>query len=67
MASYFNHQLCSTVRDPFTKKLYRITVRYGVPYITYQRKTRVLFARDWGLGAYVNIYDTSVYLNPAGL
>lgn len=53
--TYYNTAVSDTVQHPATNKRYRISKRKGVPYITYQRKTRVLFEGMLGFGAYVNV------------
>ena len=60
MSDYYNTQLSNAVRESVTKKLYRISVRKKIPYITYKRKTRVLFKNEIS-GAYVNIGGSRVY------
>lgn len=60
MSTYYNTELSTTVRESVTKKLYRIRVHDKVPYITYKRKTRVLFKNEIS-GAYINIDGSRVY------
>lgn len=60
MSDYYNTQLSNTVRESVTKKLYRISVRNKIPYVTYKRNTRVLFKNEIS-GAYVNINGSRVY------
>jgi hypothetical protein len=57
---YYDTNISDTVRLGPGGKLFHISKRDGVPYITYQRKTRVLFANPVG-GAYVNIGGSRVY------
>lgn len=59
--SYYNTQVSETVRHPGTNKLYRISVRNQVPYITYKRKTRVLFEGPLKQGAFINVGAERVY------
>lgn len=58
--SYFNTDIATSVRLTGTTKLYRISKRSGTPYITYKRKTRVLFANPIG-GAYINVEGVRVF------
>lgn len=58
---YYNTEISTTVRDPNTKKLYRISLRNDVPYVTYRRRTRVLFANPVGGSAYINVKHVRVY------
>lgn len=60
MSDYYNTQLSNAVRESVTKKLYRISVRKKIPYITYKRKTRVLFKGPIS-GAFINVNGTQVY------
>ncbi len=60
MSDYYNTQLSNTVRDCITKKLYRISVRNKIPYVTYKRNTRVLF-KSRIRGGYININGSRVY------
>lgn len=56
---YYNTKISDTVRTR-GNKLYRISVRNGVPYITYNRSTRVLYQSPYG-GAFINFYLGRVY------
>lgn len=58
--NYYNTTFFTHVRINGSTKLYRIRKHDGVPYITYKRKTRVLFKNPVG-GAYINVYGTRVY------
>ena len=60
MTDYYNTEISDTVRLGAGGKLYRISKRKGVPYITYKRKTRVLFANPIG-GAFINVRGTRIY------
>lgn len=60
MKTYYDTNISDTVRLGAGGKLYRISKRDGVPYITYQRKTRVLFTNPVG-GAYINVEGSRVY------
>ena len=60
MTDYYNTEISDTVRLGVGGKLYRISKRKGVPYITYKRKTRVLFANPLG-GTFINVGGTRVY------
>lgn len=60
MSDYYNTKISNTVRDCITKKLYRISVRNKIPYVTYKRNTRVLF-KSAIRGAYININGSRVY------
>ena len=60
MTDYYNTEISDTVRLGVGGKLYRIIERKGVPYITYKRKTRVLFSNPIG-GAFINVGGTRVY------
>ena len=57
---YYDTALSTSVRINGSTKLYRIRKHDGVPYITYKRKTRVLFKGPVG-GAYINVNGTRVY------
>lgn len=59
MSNYYDTKISDTVRGP-GNKLYRISVRNQVPYITYNRKTRVLYKNNFG-GAVINIGYGQVY------
>lgn len=59
--TYYNTAISDTVRHPGTKKLHRIRTHKGVPYITFKRKTRVLFTGVLGVGAYVNVAGEKIY------
>jgi flavorubredoxin len=56
--THYNTAISDTVR--LGSKQYRIRKHDGIPYITYKRKTRVLFSNPVG-GAYVNIGGSRVY------
>lgn len=56
--SYYSTEISTTVR--LGSKLYRITKRKGVPYVTHKRKTRVLYRNPVG-GAYINLQGSRVY------
>jgi len=58
--NYYDTQISTTVKSNITKKSHRISKRRGVPYITYNRKTRVLFANPIG-GAYINLDGSRIY------
>lgn len=60
MNAHYNTNISDTVLLKATNKRYRISVRNQVPYITYNRKTRVLFSNPVG-GAYVNVGRSRVY------
>ncbi len=60
MTDYYNTAISDTVRLGAGGKLYRISKRKGVPYITYKRKTRVLFSNPIG-GAFINVGGTRIY------
>ena len=62
MTDYYNTEISDTVRLGAGGKLYRISVRGPgrTPYITYKRKTRVLFSNPIG-GAFINIGGTRIY------
>ena len=49
------------VIDPVTKKTHNISVRGGVPYITYKRKTRILFEGPFKTGAVITIGPEKKY------
>ena len=57
---YYDTNISTTVRLPGTQKLYRIRTHSQVPYITYKRKTRVLFKGPIS-GAFINVDGTRVY------
>lgn len=58
--TYYDTNISDTVRLGPNGKLFHISKRGGVPYITYERKTRVLFANPVG-GAYINVHGSRVY------
>lgn len=62
---YFDTRNTNVVRDFRTNKLHRISVRNGVPYVTYKRATRILFSsfpRDSRfVGGYINYLGQTVY------
>lgn len=60
MNKYYDTNISDTVIQQNSRKRYRISVRGGVPYITYARKTRVLFCNPVG-GAYINIKGYRIY------
>lgn len=60
MTDYYNTEISDTVRLSAGSKLYRISKRKDVPYVTYKRNTRVLFKSVVG-GAYININGTRIY------
>lgn len=60
MNLYYDTNISSTVRNTADKKLHRISVRNQTPYVTYNRRTRVLFKNPVG-GAYINIKHSRVY------
>lgn len=60
MSIYYDTRVSNSVRAK-NKKLYRISVRNKVPYITYDRKTRVLYRNGNFGGAYINIFGYRVY------
>ena len=61
---YYDTNISTSVRKVGTNKLYRITQRKMgdtlVPYVTHERKTRVLFKNPVG-GAYINLHGSRVY------
>ena len=57
---YWNVNISNIVKSCATKKSHRIRVRHGTPYVTYERKTRVLFTNPVG-GAYINVGGNRVY------
>lgn len=59
--TYYNTVISDTVRLPGSDKLYRISKRKDVPYITYKRKTRVLFEGPLKQGAFINVDGGRVY------
>lgn len=58
MNDYYNTDISNTVRQG--NKTYRIRKHRGVPYITYKRKTRVLYRNLVG-GAFINVGGTRIY------
>ena len=58
MTTYYDTTFSNTVK--LNGKLHRITMRNQVPYITYKRKTRVLYKNPIG-GAYINVGPSRVY------
>lgn len=58
MNDYYNTDVSTTVKHD--GKSYRIRKHYGVPYITYKRRTRVLYTNPVG-GAYINVNGSRVY------
>lgn len=60
MNNYYNTEISSTVKNTATRKNYRIRKIEGVPYVTLDRRTRVLFENPTG-GAYINIKGSRVY------
>ena len=56
--NYYDTNISNVVRQG--NKIYRIRKHYEVPYITYKRKTRVLFKGEVS-GAYINIGGSRVY------
>ncbi len=59
MNTYYDTRISDAVRGP-GNKLYRISVRNQVPYITYARKTRVLYKNNVR-GAYINVHNSRIY------
>jgi hypothetical protein len=59
MSIYYDTKIFDTVRGP-GNKLYHISVRNHVPYVTYKRKTRVLYQNKVA-GAFINIGCNRVY------
>lgn len=61
---HYDTSISTSVRLTGTNKLFRITQRKMgdvlVPYVTYQRRTRVLFKNPVG-GAYINLHGSRVY------
>ena len=57
-AKYYNTDISGIVR--LGSKAYRISVRNKVPYVTYRRRTRVLFSNPVG-GAFINVEGSRVY------
>lgn len=57
---YYNTDISTSVRIATGKRLFRISKRNGVPYITFRRKTRVLFQNPVG-GAFITIDGTRYY------
>ena len=60
MTTYYNTAISATVRNTITKKIHRIRKIGDVPYVTYKRKTRVLFQNPVG-GAFINVDHNRVY------
>ena len=58
MNLYYNTEISDSVRN--NGKLYRISKRDGVPYITYRRRTRVLYTNPVG-GSYINVNGSRIY------
>lgn len=60
-SKYYDTRISDTVRYAGPGgKLYRISVREQVPYITHERRTRILFANPIG-GAFINVKGSRVY------
>lgn len=59
-ATYYDTRISETVRHNGTSKIHRIRKHDGVPYITFKRKTRVLFKSEL-TGAFVNVNGDRVY------
>lgn len=57
---YYDTNISTSVRHGFCGKLYRIRTHNQVPYITYKRKTRVLFKGPIS-GAFINVDGSRVY------
>lgn len=55
---HYNTAISTTVK--LGTKSFRIRSRFQVPYITYKRHTRVLFANPIG-GAYINLEGKRIY------
>ena len=60
MNYHYDTRISSAVRFGAGGKLFHISVRNGTPYITYKRKTRVLF-KSPTTGAYINVEGSRVY------
>jgi hypothetical protein len=58
MSDYYDTRISTTVRH--SGKLYRIRKHNQVPYVTYNRRTRVLYKNYLG-GAYINVNGTRIY------
>lgn len=60
--THYDTQISDTVRlsGSTSVKRFRIRKHNQVPYITYKRKTRVLFSNPVG-GAYINVGGSRVY------
>ena len=57
---YYDTKISTSVRLTGTQKLYRIRTHKQVPYISYKRKTRVLFKGPVS-GAFINVNGSRVY------
>ena len=57
---YYDTNISTSVRRGAGGKLYRIRTHNQVPYITYKRKTRVLFKGPIS-GAFINVDGSRVY------
>lgn len=57
---YYDTNISTSVRLSSSQKQYRIRIHKQVPYITYKRKTRVLFKGPIS-GAFINIDGARVY------
>ena len=57
---YYDTNISTSVRLGVGGKLYRIRTHKQVPYITYKRKTRVLFKGPIS-GAFINVGGSRVY------
>lgn len=57
---YYNTEISSTVKNTVTRKIHRIRKIYSVPYVTVDRRTRVLFENPAG-GAYINVKGSRIY------
>lgn len=57
---YYDTKISTSVRQSAGGKLYRVRTHKKVPYITYKRKTRVLF-KGPVTGAFINVDGTRVY------
>lgn len=58
--SYYDTEISTTVKNKATNKSHRIRKIKQVPYVTYNRRTRVLFANPIG-GAYINVEGKRVF------
>lgn len=61
MSDYYDNPGASEVRNPVTHKNHRIRVHGGVPYITFNRKTRVLFKGPLGLGGEIHVNGDTIH------